>query len=133
MVPDMALLVLTLGLLLIYVELNRPGWIVSGSVGLLAVLFAGASLGRMELNAAAMALVATGAALLAVDLRWRTRWIVSVAATLALVLGFEYLVRRPVEMRIHTVTAVGCGLVLGGCTSILTKVARRARTNKGLD
>jgi len=30
-------------------------------------------------------------------------------------------------------TAVGCGLVLGGCTSILTRIARRARTNKGLD
>jgi membrane-bound serine protease (ClpP class) len=133
MVPDMALLVLTLGLLLIYVELNRPGWIVSGAVGLLAVLFAVASLGRMEWSAAAMALVGTGVALLAVDLRWRTQWIVSVAATLALVLGFAYLVRGPVEMRIHTATAVGCGLVLGGCTSILTRIARRARTNKGLD
>ncbi len=44
--PDAALLVLTLGLLLIYVELNRPGWIVSGAVGLLAVLFAVASLAR---------------------------------------------------------------------------------------
>jgi membrane-bound serine protease (ClpP class) len=131
--PDVALLVLTLGLLLIYVELNRPGWVVSGAVGLLATLFAVASLGRMELNLGAIALVGTAVVLLALDLRQRTQGMVAVAATLALVLGFEYLVRGPAGMRMHTLTAVGCGVVLGVGTSILTRIARRARTNKGLD
>lgn len=129
--PDIALLVLTLGLLLIYVELNRPGWVVSGAVGLLATLFAVASLGRMELNMGAIALVATAVALLVLGLRRRMQGIVAVAATLALVLGFEYLVRGPAGM--HTLTAVACGVVLGAGTSILTRIARRARTNKGLD
>jgi membrane-bound ClpP family serine protease len=130
--PDVALLVLTLGLLLIYVELNRPGWIVSGAVGLLAVLFAVASLVRLGLNPAAVVLVGTAVALLGVDLRRKTPVVVSIAATLALVLGFAKLVRGP-GMGIKAGTAVGCGLMLGGCTSILTRIARRARTNKGLD
>jgi membrane-bound serine protease (ClpP class) len=130
--PDVALLVLTAGLLLIYVELNRPGWIVSGAVGLLAVLFAVASLVRLGLNPAAVVLVGTAVALLGVDLRRRTPVVVSIAATLALVLGFAKLVRGP-GMGIKMGTAVGCGVVLGGCTSILTRIARRARTNKGLD
>ncbi len=129
--PNAALVVLTVGLLLIYVELNRPGWVVSGVVGLTAVLFAVASLGRMELNPAAVALVGTAVVLLGLDLRTRTQGMVAVAATLALVLGFDHLVLGPV--RIGTMTAVGCGVVLGGCTSILTRIARRARTNKGLD
>jgi membrane-bound serine protease (ClpP class) len=131
--PNLALVVLTVGLLLIYVELNRPGWIVSGAVGLLAVLFAVASLGRTELNPAAIALVVTAVALLVLDLLRRTQVTVALAATLALVLGFDHLVLGPVGVRVHTVTAVGCGLVLGAGTSILTRIARRARTNKGLD
>jgi membrane-bound serine protease (ClpP class) len=131
--PDVALLGLTLGLLLIYVELNRPGWIVTGAVGLLAVLFAVASLARAGLNPAAVALVGTAVALLGLGLRRRTPVVVDAAATLALVLGFAHLVRGTSGVGIRTGIAVGCGVTLGGCTSILTRIARRARTNKGLD
>ena len=38
--PDAALGMLTVGILLVYVELNRPGVVVPGAVGLTAVLFA---------------------------------------------------------------------------------------------
>jgi membrane-bound ClpP family serine protease len=120
-------------MLLIYVELNRPGWIFCGALGLLATLFAVASLARWELNPAAIALVGTAVALLALDLLRHTQVMVAIAATLALVLGFDHLVLGPGGMRVHTVTAVGCGVVLGVGTSILTRIARRARTNKGLD
>ena len=131
--PDVALVVLTLGLLLIYVELNRPGWIAPGAVGLIGALFAIASLARMGLSPGAVVLVCTAIALLVIDLLRRTQWIVALAATLALVLGFDHLVLGPGGMRIHTATAVVCGLVLGVGTSILTRIARRARANKGLD
>jgi membrane-bound serine protease (ClpP class) len=132
--PDNALILLTLGLLLIYVELNRPGWIITGALGLLASLFAIASLLRLELNPAAIALICTAVALLGLDLLRRTQPMVVVAATLALVLGFSHLVLgAPEALRIHTVTAVVCGVVIGVGTSILTRIARRARTNKGLD
>ncbi|MGA7156508.1 MAG: hypothetical protein WBY53_06665 [Acidobacteriaceae bacterium] len=131
--PDVALVVLTLGLLLIYVELNRPGWVAPGAVGLMATLFAVASLGRVALNPGAIALVGTAVILLAMGLRWKTPATVAVAATLALVLGFEELVRGQMATRAHAATAAGCGVVLGGCTWILARIARRARANKGLD
>jgi membrane-bound serine protease (ClpP class) len=131
--PDVALLLLTLGLLLIYVELNRPGWIIIGSLGLLASLFAIASLLRLDLNYAAIALLGTAMVLLVLDLLRRTYVMVAVAATLGLVLGFDHLVIGPNGLRVHTGTAIGCGLILGIGTSILTRIARRARTNKGLD
>jgi membrane-bound serine protease (ClpP class) len=131
--PDSALILLTLGLLLIYVELNRPGWIITGALGLLAFLFAIASLLPRELNPAAIALICTAVGLLVLDLLRRTQPMVAVAATLALVLGFSHLVLGPEGLRIHTVTAVVCGAVIGGGTSILTRIARRARANKGLD
>ncbi len=130
--PDVALVVLTLGVLLIYVELNRPGWVVPGAVGLTVALFAVASLARAGVNGAAVALVGSAVVLLGLGLRRQTPVVVAVAATLALVLGFAELVKGP-SMGIHAGTAVGCGLMLGGATSILTRIARRARANKGLD
>jgi len=128
--PDVALLVLTLGVLLIYVELNRPGWVVPGVVGLTAVLFGVASLARVGVNPGAVAVVGTAVVLLGVGLRRRTPVVVDVAATLALVLGFVYLVR---DAGVGPGIAGGCGIFLGGVTSILTRIARRARSNKGLD
>ncbi len=130
---DAALLLVTLGVLLIYVELNRPGWVVSGAAGLLCVLFGVASLARWELNPAALGLVAVAIALLLLDLVRRLQRMVALAATMALILGFAHLVLAPWADRIHTATAAGCGLTLGAGTSILTRIARRARTNKGLD
>jgi membrane-bound serine protease (ClpP class) len=128
--PDAALLVLTVGVLLIYVELNRPGWVVPGAVGLTATLFGVASLARAGVNPGAAVLVGTAVVLLGLGLRRRTPAVVDVGATLALVLGFLYLVR---DAGIQSGVAAGCGIFLGGATSILTRIARRARSNKGLD
>ena len=133
MPADIAVVVLTVSLLLIYVELNRPGLIAAGAVGLLGVLFAIASLGRLELNVAATVMVGTGVVLLAVGMVRNTEWVVAVAATVALVLGLDHLVVGPGMTRVHTLTAVVCGVVVGAGSSILTRIARRARTNKGLD
>jgi hypothetical protein len=87
--PDAAVLLLTLGLLLICVELNRPGWIVPGALGLLLALFAVARCCGYELSRAAVALLATALALLLLDLLRPTPMLVAVAATLALVLGLR--------------------------------------------
>ena len=106
--PDAALGMLTVGILLVYVELNRPGVVVPGAVGL----------------------VGTAVALLGLGLRRRLPVVVNVAATLGLVLGFATLVR---DAGIRPGIAAGCGILLGGSTSILTRIARRARANKGLD
>ncbi len=127
--PDVGLLVLTLGIGLIYVELNRPGWVVPGALGLTAALFAVASLGRVGVNPGAVVLVGSAVALLGLGLRRRTPWVVDLGATLALVLGFLYLVR---DAGRRPGIAVGCGIFLGGSTAILTRIARRARVNKGL-
>lgn len=128
--PDAALLLLTLGLLLIYVELNRPGWILPGAVGLLLSLLSIPSLARFDLQPAAVLLVGTATALLALNLVRPVHTLAAAAATLALVLGFARLIHGPGDARVHVVTAILCGLILGVGTSVLTAIARRARTNK---
>jgi membrane-bound serine protease (ClpP class) len=127
--PDHAILLLTLGLLLIYVELNRPGWIVPGACGLLLALLSVGSLLRLDLSPAAIALLATATALLLLDLLRPTPFLVE----LALVLGLDHLVLGPSPQQVHAAVAILCGLLIGGGTSILTRIARRARANKALD
>jgi len=130
--PIAAVLLLTAGLLLIYLELNRPGFILPGALGLLSCLLAVDALAHRTLDPIALLLLLSAIALLSLDLLRPTRIPVAVAATLALVLGLRGLLSNqatPLALSI----AAGCGLVIGITTSLLTRIARRARANKGLD
>jgi membrane-bound serine protease (ClpP class) len=133
MSSNAAILLLTLGVLLIYAEINRPGWILPGALGMLLGLLSVASLLRCDLSHAAAALLGTALSLLLLDLLRPTPLLVAVSATLAMVLGLDRLVVGPAPQRVDTAVAVLCGLLLGGGTSWLTRIARRARANKALD
>jgi membrane-bound serine protease (ClpP class) len=131
--PDAAVMLLTLGIALIYYELNRPGSILPGAAGLLTVLLSLAAVGRHGVNPVAVALILSSFALLTVDLLRPTPMLVPIAATVALSAGLRWLPEFSCCAPVHTPVAVGCGVVLGAGTSVLTRVARRARVNKGLD
>jgi membrane-bound ClpP family serine protease len=124
--PVAALCVLTTGLLLIYIELNRPGRVIPGALGLLLVLLGCARLWAAHPHPVALLLVAIAVVLLVIDLVRGTHPAISVAATLALVLGFRELVTPPVGW----IVSILCGVGLAGITAVLTRVARRARANK---
>ena len=128
--PDAAILTLTVGLLLIYLELNRPGWILPGAAGLLLILLAIDSFRHFQLRPPAILLIVTATAVLVVNLLRPTHSLTAVAATVALVLGFDELVRGPATFHVHALTAATCGLVLGAGTWLLTSIARHARTSK---
>jgi membrane-bound serine protease (ClpP class) len=130
--PEDTILLLTAGLFLLYLEFNRPGWIVPLAVGLTAELFALASLLRLRPDITTLALLGGGALLLLLDLWRRTPVLLGVVATLALMLGFGRLGRGD-GLLLGEGVAIGCGAIIGAGTSILTRIARRARTNKGLD
>ena len=44
--PDLFLVLLVAGILLVYVECNRPGWVLPGCLGTLLVLLSGYALAR---------------------------------------------------------------------------------------
>lgn len=124
--PNHAVLVLTLGILLIYLELNRPGRVIPGAIGLLLTLLAIPSLSCSNLPAL-LILLAPSIALIALGLRRAVHSIVFAAATLGLILAFSTL------HDVNWAIAACCGLILGAGTSILTRIAHHARVNKGLD
>jgi len=124
---DIALIALTLGILLLYIELNRPGRVLPGAIGLLLALLAMPSLFANGIHSVALpVLLGASVVLLALGLRRKVHILVSVAATLGLILSFN-------AIEGDTALAIPCGLSLGVTSSLLANIARRARANKGLD
>jgi membrane-bound serine protease (ClpP class) len=131
--PDLAVLLLLLGIFLIYTEFNAPGTIVPGSVGALCVLLAVFGLGLLPIRHTALALMIAGLLLLLAELKIPSHGVVAGSGILALVLGLATLVDGPIaEQRVHVATAIAVGLGFGLITFWLTSIALRARRNKSL-
>jgi membrane-bound ClpP family serine protease len=135
--PNAAILIFTLGVALIAVELNRPGWILPGALGLLLALLASASLYSRHPSAeAALEIIGCVVLMLFYD-RIRLHWLVAALATIPLILAIGHLVPPTpgpgIGPGIGPLISATCGLILGAGTIVLTAIARRARQNKGLD
>ena len=131
--PNTAVLILTLGVALIALELNRPSSIVPGALGLLLALLAASSLGQHHPRPEPVLAGITSVALLLLQARRRLLWIIPVSATILLVLSMCTLLPPTAQPRISPWVALPCGLILGAGITVLTRIARRARQNKGLD
>lgn len=133
--PNAAVLLLTFGLLLIAVELNRPGLVLPGAFGLLILLLACASLASRHPSLEAELLSVGFIALLAWNMSRisKVRWLAAVAFICGLTLSIARLLPGPSRPRISPWVALLSGLLIGAGTTILTRIARRARKNKGLD
>ncbi|HEY4008854.1 MAG TPA: hypothetical protein VGM11_01800 [Acidobacteriaceae bacterium] len=131
--PNAAILLLTLGIALIAVELNRPGWITPGAVGLLLTLLAAASLRQHHPRSAPAILAVASMAFLFLQARRPMTWIIPACLSVVLVLALTALLPRSAQPGISPFIALLCGVTLAAGTTVLTRIARRARQNKGLD
>jgi membrane-bound serine protease (ClpP class) len=135
--PDLAVLLLFAGVLLIYLEFNVPGTVVPGCLGALSVLLALFGLGLLPLHLASVFLVLAGLALLLVEVKIPSHGILSLAGILALIFGLATLVDTaapdlPDQMRVHTAVAIAVGASFGIVSFLLASIAFRARRNKFL-
>ena len=131
--PDAAVVILTAGAALIALELNRPGSVLPGAVGLLLSLLAAASLLRHH-PSPDRAIAAVGClSLLLLQARRKLGGIAVAVLTLGLIFALGTLIPPAPGPEISDWAAVGCGISLGTGTTVLTRIARRARQNKGLD
>lgn len=131
--PDAAILLLALGWMLIAVELNRPGSILPGGAGLLLMLLAAASLFSHHPRPVVAAAVIACFALLVAQVRWHLRWLIAAIATIFLILSMRTLLPPIPGPEIGTWVAICGGFLIGAGTTVLTRIAQRARQNKGLD
>lgn len=129
--PNLALIVLALGVLGIYVEFSHPGLIFPGVAGAILAILGLAAFSILPLNWLGICLVLLSVALFALEVKVVSHGILSAGAAVALVLGATMLIDSPVpEMRIHFLTAIGVAAPLAILTAILVTLAMKARRNK---
>ena len=131
--PDQAVATATCGLLLIFLELNRPGKIIAGSCGLLLLLFAMSAFLAMPLRGSFFLLFMLTLAIFFLNLYKRIPAGLLVLSTLGLVVSLGGLVRPSNRSFIHFPYALVCGGLLGAVSSVLTRIAHRARRAKALN
>lgn len=130
--PNGAVLIATAGVLLIFLELNRPGLVLPGALGLLAVLFAAATISRNPLQGWALALIALASATLLSNVWLKVpRWLLATGA-LAMAVGLHFLLRASLTGEVTWPVACVSALLIGVPGSLLSRVALRARRAKAV-
>ena len=129
--PNIAFVLLAIGLLALYVEFNHPGAVVPGTVGVIFILLAAFALNLLPTRFAALILIAASFALFALEAKFASHGILTSGGIALLTLGGLLLVDAPIpEMRVHLLTALAVSIPLGLITAFLMGIALRARRNK---
>jgi membrane-bound serine protease (ClpP class) len=129
--PNIALLLLVGGALLIYLEFNTPGTIVPGALGTLMVLMGVFALDLLPIRFTAVLLLIAAFALMALEAKFGGHGVLAIVGILCLTFGTLTLVAAPIpEMRISPWVAIAVGLGFGGITVFLVRLAMRARRLK---
>jgi membrane-bound serine protease (ClpP class) len=129
--PNIALLMLVGGALLIYLEFNTPGTIVPGALGTLMVLLAIFGLNLLPIRFTAVLLLAAALVLLLLEAKFGGHGVLAIAGIVCLMFGTLTLVAAPVpEMGISPAVALGVSAGFGVITVFLVRLAVRARRMK---
>jgi membrane-bound serine protease (ClpP class) len=129
--PNLAVLILVLGGLLIYIEFNAPGTIIPGALGTLFVLLSLFALNLLPVHYASGLLLIAAFALMLLEAKFTSHGVLGFAGIVCLVFGVLTLVDGPIpEMRVHLATAIATGIGFGLITLFLVRIAVIARRNK---
>ncbi|MEO6805455.1 MAG: nodulation protein NfeD [Edaphobacter sp.] len=131
--PDIDVLLLVLGGLLIYLEFNVPGTVVPGSLGTLFVLLSLFGLNLLPIRHTAIVLLLAALVMMILELKFGGHGILALAGVVSLVFGLATLVDGPIpELRVHLAIALGAGLGFGVISFALAWIALKARRGKVL-
>ena len=129
--PNIAFLLFALGSLAIFAELNHPGAVIPGVVGIISILLALFALNLLPTRYAALALLIAAFALFALEAKYATHGVLGIGGMICMVLGALFLVDGPIpEMRVHLLTALIVSVPIGAITIFLMTLALRARRGR---
>jgi len=129
--PDIALLMLVGGALLIYLEFNTPGTIVPGALGTLMVLLAVFGLNLLPIRYTAVLLLVAALGLLILEAKFGGHGALAAAGIICLTFGMLTLIAAPIpEMGVSPLVAVSVSVAFGLITAFLLRLAIRARRMK---
>jgi membrane-bound serine protease (ClpP class) len=129
--PNVAFIILVIGMLALYMEFNHPGAVIPGTVGVVFILLAVFSLNLLPIRFAALVLIAGAFILFALEAKFASHGVLTIGGIALLVIGALLLVDAPIpEMRVRLATALAVSIPLGVITSFLVTLAIRAHRNK---
>lgn len=123
--PNVALLLVVVGILGIYVEFSAPGSVLPGVLGVMAVLLGLKGFSMLPIGWPGALLASVGLALVILEARTATRGILGAAGAIALFFGARLL---RISSGMALVTIIPFSLI----TTFLLSVAARARRNKAV-
>jgi membrane-bound serine protease (ClpP class) len=129
--PNIAFLLFALGSLAIFAELNHPGAVVPGVVGVISILLALFALNLLPTRYAALSLLIAAFVLFALEAKYATHGVLGIGGVICMIFGALFLVDGPIpEMRVHLFTALIVSVPIGLITVFLMTLVIRARRNK---
>jgi membrane-bound serine protease (ClpP class) len=129
--PNIALLFLVGGALLIYLEFNTPGTVVPGALGTLMVLLAIFAFGLLPIRFTSVLLLLAALVLLLMEAKFGGHGALAIAGIVCLTFGTLTLVAAPVqEMAISPWVALAVSAAFGSITVFMVRLAVRARRMK---
>ena len=129
--PNIAFIILAIGLLAVYFEFNHPGAIIPGVVGAFFVVLAIFALNILPVRYAALGLILAAFVFFALEAKFTSHGALTIAGIASLTIGALLLIDSPIpEMRIHLWTALSVSIPLGLITAFLMSIALKARRNK---
>ncbi|HEY3835387.1 MAG TPA: NfeD family protein, partial [Bryobacteraceae bacterium] len=129
--PNMALILLVVGAMLLYVEFGHPGMIAPGVFGAVLLLLGLSAFSVLPINWLGAALLILAMAMFVLEAKFATHGVLTIGGAISMILGAMLLIDSPLpELRIRFSTAVAVALPFAVITAFLLSLAVRARANK---
>ena len=129
--PNMALVLLVIGALLLYVEFAHPGMVVPGVFGAVLLLLGLSAFSVLPINWLGAALLLLAMTMFVLEAKFATHGILTAGGAVCMILGAMLLVDSPLpELRIRLSTAISVALPFAVITAFLVSLVVRARSNK---
>lgn len=126
--PNVAFILMSLGMLALWAEFNHPGAIVPGVVGLISIVLAVFALNILPTRYSALVLIFVAFALFALEAKFTSHGILGIGGAICMIIGALLLVDGPIpEMRVNTITALSVSIPLAAIAVFLMTLVLRSR------
>jgi membrane-bound serine protease (ClpP class) len=129
--PNIAFILLVIGVFALFAEFNHPGAILPGVTGVICISLALFAMNVLPTRYAALGLLILAFALFALEAKFVSHGILGAGGIFCMCIGGLMLFDAPIpEMRVKIATAIAVSIPLGIMTVFLTMLALRARRGR---
>jgi membrane-bound serine protease (ClpP class) len=129
--PNVAFVLLIVGVLGLYVEFNHPGMFAPGVIGGIAILLALLAFQQLPVTLIGTALIVLALSLFVLEAKFPTHGVLGIGGTVAMILGAIMLVQSPwTGMGVRLSTAMAVAIPFAVIATILMRAVLRSRSWK---